>query len=720
MDVTPAPELCDKDIHWRSCSSGGFFAVKEVPSGARGLPCHLAILLHSGQHVTLEPIMGSGEGRNKKTAEEAAAKQIYDTLVEEGWYDPSVPPSTSDKKAGVSRSTKFVVDEISANSSNPLAFLDISIDGSPVGRIVVELFRYKKGSSLELHAPLAVDNFLALCRGLDLGGRPLSFAGVPVTRVIRGICLQTGDVLNKDGTGGAHIHTSYGDNFPDEGLDDTSYTFARPFMLACANMGLEDTNSSQFLITLAPTHQFYGQHTCFGKVLAGFGVVKEIEASCSFSVHTCDQGPPVPVVIEAAGELPPGDLDQHPVAPVSNGGWPMWPEDQPPPSDGQREAAVRLNIAVQLKKLGNDAYKQGNATAALALYTQGLRYVFWGSIKTRTPHDDPDITTEEYHLLCEAEHVLMSNTAAAYLKLKRFRDALETCNKLLKLKPNNAKVLLRAAQARIALGPGEYSTAAGLLGQALQAAQDQQLPTADVVQEMHRLRRLQQQHTTKTKAVFSAAFSAGLLHHPEDDLPPEACLPAVVQVDDPAGAAAGLRHVAAAPGRLPTGPVGPERVLPDSRPVIVDDGWGTHLLMADDDGSEEEEVAVDDEADHDGSYFNNGFNSYGAGLVRRLQHLGLITAGESDEVAASGSKGNSGTNWDTAASEEKEEEACTGDGVAYGAVVSEAEDAWQQSTAAPGATAGCLSAAANVAVGSMRYGDGALNALPHKISLHHP
>jgi len=48
-------------------------------------------------------------------------------------------------------------------------------------------------------------------------------------------------------------------------------------MLACANMGLEDTNSSQFLITLAPTHQLYGQHTCFGKVLAGFGVVKEVQ-----------------------------------------------------------------------------------------------------------------------------------------------------------------------------------------------------------------------------------------------------------------------------------------------------------------------------------------------------------------------------------------------------------------------------------------------------------
>lgn len=36
------------------------------------------------------------------------------------------------------------------------------------------------------------------------------------------------------------------------------------------------------------------------------------------------------------------------------------------------------------------------------------------------------------HLLCEADQVMMSNIAAACLKLKRFRDALETCNEALR------------------------------------------------------------------------------------------------------------------------------------------------------------------------------------------------------------------------------------------------------------------------------------------------
>jgi cyclophilin family peptidyl-prolyl cis-trans isomerase len=47
-------------------------------------------------------------------------------------------------------------------------------------------------------------------------------------------------------------------------------------MLGCANLGLEDSNASQFMVTTAPAAQLAGQHTCFGKVLAGYGVIKEV------------------------------------------------------------------------------------------------------------------------------------------------------------------------------------------------------------------------------------------------------------------------------------------------------------------------------------------------------------------------------------------------------------------------------------------------------------
>lgn len=49
--------------------------------------------------------------------------------------------------------------------------------------------------------PQAVDNFLAFCQGVDVGGRHLSYVGVPFTRVVKRFVVQAGDVVNKDGTG---------------------------------------------------------------------------------------------------------------------------------------------------------------------------------------------------------------------------------------------------------------------------------------------------------------------------------------------------------------------------------------------------------------------------------------------------------------------------------------------------------------------------------------
>lgn len=79
----------------------------------------------------------------------------------------------------------------------------------------------------------------------------------------------------------------------------------------------------------------------------------QIEALCDRHSST----PPCPVIIEEAGELPPG-TDLSAVPPVAAGGWPLWPEDQGAPPQGVREAAFRLDIAAQLKEAGNAAYKQ--------------------------------------------------------------------------------------------------------------------------------------------------------------------------------------------------------------------------------------------------------------------------------------------------------------------------------------------------------------------------
>ncbi|KAF8057101.1 Ppid [Scenedesmus sp. PABB004] len=602
-----------------------------------------------GCSVSLPPYSATAEGRTKKAAEQAAARDVHDQLVAGGWHDPAAPPPPPRSSGAMGRATKYVTDSLPANKANPLAFLDIAIDGAPVGRVVVELFRYKCGTTLQPHAPLAVDNFLALCHGVELGGRRLGYAGTPVTRVMHRLLLQAGDVANRDGTGGAHIHAQHGDHFPDEGLDDRNYRFRHPFMLACANLGLEDSNSSQFLLTLAPAAALDGQHTCFGKVLAGYGAVKEIEAlvapSSGASPRSPSDGPPVPVVIAAAGELPPGtDLSTLPL--VSGAGWPLWPEDQGPPPPGVREAAFRLGVSAELRAAGNAAYKQvrrapgaldpaaphrcapgphasatavppalpwqGDAGTALARYRQAARYLSWTSFKHRLANGDVELSKDESDALWDAELVLLGNAAAALLQLGRFRAAADAAQELLHKCPTSVKGLLRAGQAAIGLGPGEYDAAGRLLGQALDAARSQGLPTRGIVEEMHRLRGLQCGRAARARSKFASAFASGLLHVPADDAPPAA--PPGDSAAAAAAAAAGLRHVVVPRGRRVVGALPPERLLHGGAPVLVEDEWGTHALTLPDD---------DSGSDDAGDAGDGAPSSFSRGLAARLAKLGL-------------------------------------------------------------------------------------------------
>ena len=57
--------------------------------------------------------------------------------------------------------------------------------------------------------------------------------------------IQGGDITAKDGTGGESI---YGKYFDDENF---KHPHDKPYLLAMANLGEPNTNSSQFIITTA-------------------------------------------------------------------------------------------------------------------------------------------------------------------------------------------------------------------------------------------------------------------------------------------------------------------------------------------------------------------------------------------------------------------------------------------------------------------------------------
>ncbi|CAB3409012.1 unnamed protein product [Caenorhabditis bovis] len=134
-------------------------------------------------------------------------------------------------------------------------FLDISIDGEPIGRIVIQLH-----TSL---APKTCENFRALCTG-ENGKTPdgmhkLSYKGSSFHRIIKNFMIQGGDITHGDGRGGYSIYGRYFDD--EEFLESHS----KPYMVSMANKGA-NTNSSQFFITTTEAKHCDNKHVVFGRV----------------------------------------------------------------------------------------------------------------------------------------------------------------------------------------------------------------------------------------------------------------------------------------------------------------------------------------------------------------------------------------------------------------------------------------------------------------------
>jgi len=156
-----------------------------------------------------------------------------------------------------------------AGKKNPNVFLDITVDGKPLGRMTFELYADV--------VPKTAENFRALCVGgkEDLMGYPMTFRGSYFHRIIPGFMCQGGDYTHGNGKGGKSIYPT--GRFRDESFEGKAGKHTGFGCLSMANSG-PHTNSSQFFICTGETPWLNGRHVVFGRMLDGEKVLRAVEA----------------------------------------------------------------------------------------------------------------------------------------------------------------------------------------------------------------------------------------------------------------------------------------------------------------------------------------------------------------------------------------------------------------------------------------------------------
>lgn len=239
------------------------------------------------------------------------ARELWESLK-----DREQSASRSEEKVYGLMTSKLLYREYNVGrrrlSSYPRAFLELSIDGVRMPRIVFELFVDR--------APKTCENFRCLCtgeRGVSTRGTRLHYKGTKFHRAVptddlppeyinesadgtgrdfemwKGFLVQGGDISHGDGSGGESI---WGDPFEDE-LPLDYVCHSGPGLLSMAGslpmrdkaseemMHVPHRNTSQFFITTkaknaaqggSAIRHFDGLHVCFGRVVEGMSTVNQI------------------------------------------------------------------------------------------------------------------------------------------------------------------------------------------------------------------------------------------------------------------------------------------------------------------------------------------------------------------------------------------------------------------------------------------------------------
>jgi len=372
-----------------------------------------------------------------------------------------------------------------ADDKRVRCFMDVSMDGNAIGRIIFELF-------VDI-TPKTCENFRQLCTGEPGFG----YKGSTFHRIIRNFMLQAGDFTNHNGTGGKSI---YGEKFEDENF---IRKHEEPYLLSMANAG-PGTNGSQFFITTVNTPHLDGKHVVFGKAIKGFGTIKRLEG-----VSVKGDSPKVRCEITDCGELQHGEDDG--MAPVNDGtgdNFPILPEDY----EGLT-TALRIKISADLKAIGNEQYKAKNFELAIKKYEKSLVYLNRQVEEEEKPDSDSDSEPEkeeksEVEKKCDEkqgevnvqECAILLNMSMCHLLVKNNSKADNAARRAIKADPKNPKGYFRLARALSA--SKEYDSALKELATAASLAPEDRA----ITKEQQAIKAAQKKYNEGEKKKFAKMF----------------------------------------------------------------------------------------------------------------------------------------------------------------------------------------------------------------------
>lgn len=290
----------------------------------------------------------------------------------------------------------------------PKVYLDIAVGEKNVGRIVAELYLNR--------APTTVDAFLENLH---------TYKGHHFDRAIKNFMIQcdNGNLNNES-------------ELEKENEDDK---FDQPFLLALAGNSV-----SQFFITTSKSQHLQGKHTCFGRVIRGKSIIREIENVKTGKEYnpvesvkiigcgTWEVGDPVPIY-NACYEEVAGDVFEE------------YPDDD---SHIDKESSASVyRAATAIKNAGGEIFKRGDPQNAFFKYRKALRYVM-------EYFPDPDEEPDYFAKYTELKKKVYLNMSLATLKLEQYPKCLDYCEYLLAMvltQQEKAKTFFRKGSASLEL-----------------------------------------------------------------------------------------------------------------------------------------------------------------------------------------------------------------------------------------------------------------------------